>query len=189
MCSTLSQAASGPPIEFTLICDYVKNTVTLQGGFGMRLIWLPSMAVGIEQIDDQHRALLEMAGVICAADAAAIPVLLDTCTERLLAHFATEECILRRLGYAHMVAHARIHSLFRAALGQRRALVADAPAGFDRGEFADWISKWLIDQMLREDIQYKSFVAERRGRQHARCRCLDEGVEPGGDCLYCVSPA
>jgi hemerythrin-like metal-binding protein len=121
--------------------------------------------VGIEQIDNEHRRLFEIAGRVhdslatdsdAAIDAAraAIAELLDyTAT-----HFANEERLMESSGYPELEPHRILH----------RNLIVQAREMEMRAEFGErhvpvelnrFIYNWLVDHIMDNDRKFGQFMA------------------------------
>jgi len=79
------------------------------------LTWMDEYALGIEEVDTDHRALIELINNLYAAlDAGAsdkdIVRFLAEVHMRIAAHFAVEERLMRRTGYAEYDAHKGDHA-------------------------------------------------------------------------------
>lgn len=77
--------------------------------------WMDEYALGIEEIDEDHRALITLINELYAAldagsgDADIVRFLTEVHT-RIAAHFAVEERIMRRSGYTEYDAHKGDHA-------------------------------------------------------------------------------
>lgn len=108
------------------------------GGAGIiTLQWSESYECGEETIDAQHRRLFELANRLigtaldAAIDRTASKAALDELLEHVARHFADEEIILERKGYAHLETHRRAHAglLARAARLKQKAEAEEIPLG------------------------------------------------------------
>ena len=82
------------------------------------LVWTPLLAIGVSEIDAQHKALFERAGKFEAAVRAREPYYrLEDLFAYLLdyarVHFAAEEQLMRDMGYPRLAEHVQEHSEFR----------------------------------------------------------------------------
>lgn len=114
-----------------------------------KALWDESLAIGVEQIDGQHRELFSR-----------FEKLLDACKEgrgrdelnRILEflndyvheHFAAEEEFMASSGYAELPEHQGEHEVFRGKLDDLRQIYADNGAGMDllittNATVLDWI--------------------------------------------------
>lgn len=127
-----------------------------------RLTFLPSFALGIAEIDDDHRRLIELSNAIADAiergDFVCCDSLFAEFMEQCRAHFGREERHLYASGYPEAAVHAVEHQeLMRRATETReycRNQVLHAEAG---GCYAKLI-EFLIADILKADIRFKSFI-------------------------------
>lgn len=123
----------------------------------LHLMWKSSYDCGDPVIDREHRALFHLANELldCAsAEVApqAFRMALDALLAHLVGHFAHEEAILRRHGYADIERHAELHQCLIA-----RALALRAQAEQEGLAFGDLV------QFLAQDVVARHMLhADRR---------------------------
>lgn len=76
--------------------------------------WLEIWASGNEEIDSQHRLLVDIGNQllskqICGSDASEESLLLQKFQQELVNHFVCEEKLMRDTGYPYAINHSRIH--------------------------------------------------------------------------------
>jgi hemerythrin-like metal-binding protein len=86
------------------------------------LTWSPSLAIGVVEIDEQHRTLFERAGRFAAAvhgheRNTRLEELFAFLAEYAVEHFASEERLMRTVGYPDLEQHAAEHRAFKQRLG------------------------------------------------------------------------
>src|SRR5512137_2961281 len=86
------------------------------------MTWTPSLAIGVPEVDDQHRTLFERAGRFAAAvhgheRNARLEELFEFLAEYALEHFASEERLMRSVDYPDLEVHAAEHRSFKQRLG------------------------------------------------------------------------
>ncbi|MBP8298533.1 MAG: diguanylate cyclase, partial [Burkholderiales bacterium] len=94
------------------------------GASALHLIWMEGYECGEPVIDAEHRELFRLANALIDAAVqkpAAVAGELDALLEHVRLHFADEEAILARMGYAHLEEHQRAH----AGLLRRAAMLQD----------------------------------------------------------------
>lgn len=120
------------------------------------LHWTADLDTGIEEIDQQHKQLVDCINALYDAHhsgsrermAQAIAELVD-CT---VAHFAFEELLLEQSDYPLFAAHARLHHNF---IQKITALQSRFAAGEAVGqEFLDLMETWLFVHIRRNDHGY-----------------------------------
>jgi hemerythrin-like metal-binding protein len=132
------------------------------------LTWSPSLAIGVPEIDDQHRTLLERAGRFAAAvhgqeRSARLEELFDFLSKYALEHFASEERLMRSVDYPDLERHAAEHRGFRERLGSL------APQWDSEGEstamllaLLGFLDSWLTEHVRGSDQRLGVFLRARR---------------------------
>lgn len=132
------------------------------------LTWSPSLAIGVPEIDDQHRTLFERAGRFAAAvhgheRNARLEELFDFLAEYALEHFASEERLMRSVDYPGLEQHQAEHGAFKQRLG---SLV---PQWDSEGEstamllaLLGFLDSWLTEHVRGSDQRLGVFVRTRR---------------------------
>ncbi|MDR1969505.1 MAG: bacteriohemerythrin [Burkholderiaceae bacterium] len=120
------------------------------------LHWMPELDTGIEEIDIQHRRIVEYINRLYELrDSPNREGLADVIAEMVdytISHFAFEEGVMDSASYMFAGPHKRVHELFT-----RR--VADFQRRFEAGEnvTADlhgMLSRWLFNHIRNEDHGY-----------------------------------
>lgn len=122
------------------------------------LTWSDTLSVGVKEIDEQHRALLELANALHAATlagaaSAELNRLLGELIRRTAVHFATEERLFNETRYPDAQAHRREHEELVAQVNSLKQRV-------DRGglalnaEIAQYLATWLLEHIEGADRQY-----------------------------------
>lgn len=130
----------------------------------IELRWTESMGVGVDQLDDDHRGLIEtmrrMQRQIRQRDAV-VPATVDALSAAMLEHFMREERMLASCGYPELAYHARGHhaaaqrlEALRESLGQGDWAAAEIAAE----EFA----AFFLFRMIIDDMDYKWYLIDRQ---------------------------
>ncbi len=143
---------------------------------GFNALWRPDLSTGIREVDMQHRELLlqvtALEGAARTGDLQKADDALAYLERYAVEHFATEERIMRDLGYPRLEAHRSLHLGFAAQLGRRKAAHAETRSQtvllFELGR---WMEAWLSEHVMGADAEMARFV---RGRTSAT-----QPVEPG----------
>lgn len=137
------------------------------------LLWRPEFMTGIQDIDEQHRILIDTlheANAQLAKDAS-LPVL-EKITQDLLGyalyHFDTEESLMHELGYMESepeqaARHQEQHRLFSAKV---LAVREDLKAGklIEREVLLGFLSDWLENHILKTDQDMVASVRQNKGQ-------------------------
>lgn len=118
--------------------------------------WQPIMALGIEFMDDEHRAMIDgvtaLATAFSGSDVAAARHAFDAVLAQAESHFANEELAMRqhRMAQADYSAHKAEHDDFLVQLRFFRDRLGRCD-GKLHGDILEFISAWLISHMLGQD--------------------------------------
>jgi hemerythrin-like metal-binding protein len=136
------------------------------------LQWNDNLCVGVAEIDEQHRILVntlnEAHAKLCDDSS---PEQFEQITRDLLSyalyHFETEEEIMKRLGYAEEKTdechrHLQEHRNFSATVvNARENLKSGKPV--DRRQLLSFLNDWLVNHILKTDKLLARFVHEKEG--------------------------
>jgi hemerythrin len=122
--------------------------------------WKDEYSLGIAEIDEQHKSLLQGFSVVEQtlrdgrgwADTHYAIVELTTLAIR---HFSFEEALMRLFGYPHLDDHEHGHRYFFIRLEEieRQALRASAES-----EMVEFLREWLTRHILGDDRGYAAYI-------------------------------
>lgn len=130
------------------------------------LHWRPNMSLGVEDIDDDHKALIEVLNrlhyqIVAGDEPRQIESVFDELADYCGRHFVREEASMEQGGYPAAAAHAKMHrELAERLQGYRDQYHADAK-GFDHHAFYDFVSEWLLVHVLDEDMKLAPYLRPR----------------------------
>ena len=123
--------------------------------------WDDSLSVGIEEIDEQHKVLVDMVNKMHEAihqrhGSDAVIGILNNLAEYTRIHFAVEESLMRILNYPDYDDHKHIHEDLLHTVQDLQEKVASGKKsiGF---ELMHFLKTWLTKHIMEEDMQYSSF--------------------------------
>jgi hemerythrin len=124
----------------------------------MPIQWTQDLAVGVEEIDRQHRELYANVASLHEAMRAQrlerIPGILEFLQRYALEHFEAEERHMASTGYPHLEAHRAAHRDFVASfLRHREACQGRGVRPSAVVELSDWIGRWLREHVRTVDGQ------------------------------------
>lgn len=134
---------------------------------GQRPRFEAKFLVGIEQVDNEHRRLFEIAGrvydALATGDAAATRAAQSAVAELLDytdTHFANEEALMEAAAYPELEAHQKLH---RHLLSRARdmAIRSEFEEQFIVLELNRFLYNWLVDHIQAEDRKFGDFMAAR----------------------------
>ncbi|WNO11127.1 bacteriohemerythrin [Teredinibacter sp. KSP-S5-2] len=120
--------------------------------------WSDELSVGIEEIDDQHKVLVDLLNQLHAAiherrgNDVALPIL-NRLIEYTRIHFAVEESLMRILNYPDFETHKEHHEqLIDQVLEMHQKVIKDnKKLGF---ELLHFLKNWLTKHIMSEDKLY-----------------------------------
>ena len=127
-----------------------------------RILWTEEMSVGHDEIDGDHRMLIDLINQLATADTsndrASAEFVIDELIQYTVQHFAREEELLERLGYADLENHMGSHlALTRRVLALRERFV-NGLSGRLSSDILDFLSNWLTNHILKDDMRYAPLI-------------------------------
>ena len=124
------------------------------------LQWVEDLNTGIEEIDIQHRRIVDYINRLHelreSPDRAALSEVIAETVDYTISHFAYEERMLEDSGYAFTDLHKRVHELFTRRVGEMQTRFE---AGEDVAqELHTMLSRWLFSHIRNEDHCYVDAV-------------------------------
>ena len=123
--------------------------------------WKSTYNLGLQEIDEQHRSLLDLTNKIWRAivrrsDQIVVLPLLEELEKYTVAHFAAEETFMRTTGYPGFEKHKIEHQSFieRIAVEKRKTDNGSA-VSLDLMHF---LRDWLVDHIQFSDRNYAEFT-------------------------------
>jgi hemerythrin-like metal-binding protein len=126
---------------------------------GPYLSWKESYSVGNEQIDAQHRQILDFINEMYAAiqlDSAQTVVrpLLDRLVDYTVRHFRYEEGLMQAYGYPDLARHAELHDKMR----QRTIALRDNANLLTGKDLLNFLREWWSCHIQDEDQRYAPYL-------------------------------
>lgn len=130
------------------------------------LHWRPNMSLGVEDIDDDHKALIEVLNrlhyqMVAGDEPRQIESVFDELAAYCSRHFVREEALMEQCGYPDGEAHARMHLELADRLQRYRDEYHADAEGFDHAAFYDFLSEWLLVHVLEEDMKLAPYMRSR----------------------------
>jgi hemerythrin len=126
--------------------------------------WSDDLSVGIEEIDEQHKVLVELVNKMHEAihqrhGSDVVISILNDLADYTRIHFAVEESLMRILNFPGYEGHKEIHEELLHSVQDLQEKVASGKRsiGF---ELMHFLKKWLTKHIMEEDMQYSSFFIE-----------------------------
>ena len=127
--------------------------------------WSDVLSVGIEEIDAQHRVLVDLVNQMHEAihqhkGTAAVNEILGKLADYTRIHFAVEESLMRILDYPDYQTHKQHHEELVAEVRELQRKVNDEHKSISF-ELLQFLKKWLINHIIHEDKLYgPHFIAK-----------------------------
>ncbi|MDH5571017.1 MAG: bacteriohemerythrin [Gammaproteobacteria bacterium] len=127
--------------------------------------WSDNLSVGIEEIDRQHRKIIDYINLLDEAvfekDTDKAKQVLDGLVTYTITHFAFEEDLMKKMEYEFFTGHKQVHESFT-----RR--IADYQTRFNNGEnvsrkLLSELRIWLTNHIKKDDQDY---APKLRGVKH-----------------------
>lgn len=131
------------------------------------LEWSDRYAIGIPEIDTQHRELFQAINRLLAACSqgsgkAVLPEVLDFLGNYVVNHFATEERYMEKYQYPGLPQHRQIHQGFvNTFLGFRKQAEAEGPGLGLVVRVNQVLVDWLKNHILHVDQDMGKFLREK----------------------------
>ncbi|WP_298137696.1 bacteriohemerythrin [Acidiferrobacter sp.] len=122
--------------------------------------WDPSLSVGINVIDNQHRRIVEYINELADAmerkDRTAVGGILDGMIDYTLTHVGFEESLMDRAGYPIAAEHKLVHQSFAKRMTDYKRRFNEG-GDITRQLFSD-LQMWLTNHIKRDDKDYSRAV-------------------------------
>lgn len=126
------------------------------------LVWHDFLEIGVDFIDDDHRRLLRIMQNIKEAiednDFTKCTRLLNKLITEAREHFSREEEYLLKVKYPDLVGHKAYHRELLLQADTTKRICEGTVTDHDLKECFDAMANFLIDDILRGDIQFKSYL-------------------------------
>jgi len=125
----------------------------------MELIsWKDSLNVGIVEIDEQHKKLVGLINKLFEAMANGksseiMQSVLSELSNYVLTHFATEEKLMKQLGYEDYEYHKQEHNYFIEKLNEFKIKFSSGKASISL-ELLNFLKDWLLKHIIGTDRKY-----------------------------------
>ncbi|MDG4475774.1 bacteriohemerythrin [Thiovibrio frasassiensis] len=131
----------------------------------MKIIeWHEKFSVGIKEIDDQHKDLIEILDALYYAMLKAKgSELVETTLEKVLqytkTHFATEELLFKKYSYPEEKAHKAEHdAMLKKVMAFQRDFTNGELIGVDLMQF---LNSWFVEHLQTTDYRYVEFFKKK----------------------------
>jgi hemerythrin-like metal-binding protein len=124
--------------------------------------WKDEYSVGITEIDDQHKGVIEQISVINAAidnreGWSDVFFKLEKLREHARFHFALEESLMRMHGYPKQAEHVEQHKHFLDKLDQLQMTTLSRQVTMNT---INYVSNWYSDHMQKQDKEFVRYIID-----------------------------
>ncbi len=133
----------------------------------MKIEWDPTLEVGVEAIDEQHKELFRRLDRLLQAmhahqGAVEVGRLLDYLGEYVVAHFGEEEAVMRDRDYPGYPAHKAEHEAFLKDFQMLRAeYLSSGPTAVIAIRVTNRVTAWLREHIYRIDRALGQYLQRR----------------------------
>lgn len=130
------------------------------------LNWTEEYAVGVEELDRQHREIVTLLNewaerTELTSATAEFAELLSVTLEKITSHLKYEEALLRKHGYPDIEHHVELHNKLLDTIEDVSIEVASTSRG-SALPIVDCLSReWWKHHILEEDMKYRAFFEEK----------------------------
>ena len=126
------------------------------------LRWHDFLKIGVEFIDDDHRKLLlimrDIKNTIEQKNYSKCVALLDALLSEAEGHFSREEKYLEEVKYPGLKEHKKYHDDLLVKADSIKKICQGIETEHDLKECFDGMANFLVDDILRGDIKFKSYL-------------------------------
>ena len=127
--------------------------------------WQESFSVGVSEMDSQHKKLIGMINRLIKeqkvlTNPETIAELLTEMTDYVEEHFRAEEYLMAEYGYERKSIHEQMHKEFTDKTISFCS-ATDIGPNILSNALLEYLSSWLVDHILAEDMKYKDFFRDK----------------------------
>lgn len=128
------------------------------------IVWKDEYSVGVAEFDEQHQGLIALINRLTEEGqrAGTIEGVLDALDRYVKEHFRAEEALMHAHQYEGLEEHRTQHEVFEEWLSAVKQTYRFTADGDVFGETVNaFLRNWLINHILRTDMDYKPVLAKR----------------------------
>ncbi|MCG5243398.1 bacteriohemerythrin [Azospirillum doebereinerae] len=124
--------------------------------------WSRWMSVGNDDLDEDHRVLIEIVNRLCTEASQHDPAVIEATLDELIAytrhHFAAEEACMREANYPTYAAHKALHDALTRQVERYRETFLANREGISGEEVFIFCADWLGKHILKEDTRFGEYA-------------------------------
>ncbi len=122
--------------------------------------WSLEYSVGIRNIDEEHKKLFEIISSIEDSKAISVIEVLKSMVEYSKKHFSSEETYMKKIYYPQLDYHVQLHRQFEEQIIKYLTALKKGDE-LDLKNIRNFLEKWLINHILKEDKKIGNFIHSR----------------------------
>ncbi|MQX36549.1 bacteriohemerythrin [Roseospira navarrensis] len=127
------------------------------------LNWTSDLETGIEVVDRDHKMLVDLLNQAhdcmgAEEEPATLGSVLNALIDYTAFHFAREERLMQAANYRDVDAHRDMHAALTTRVREIRTRYASEPTTVSAREVMEFLRRWLIDHILKQDFRYRADV-------------------------------
>jgi len=132
-----------------------------------RIVWRDRMAIGVAEIDDDHRRLVDYVNALEEAvnavrfDARAVAACLQGLIAYAGRHFALEERLMQAVGFPHFAEHRRRHQEGHEELLRLQRAFEALPVKDTALQVYRFAANWLVKHVIMTDKEIAAYLPKR----------------------------
>jgi len=131
---------------------------------GIQFLWDETYTVGNPTLDEQHKRIFELANSLPeVVDEELIKGILWRLFKHVNEHFATEEKMMKDIGYPKLVEHRKLHDELITKLSDISTHSFDTDQSIF--QFKKFIYDWIIEHIMNVDRDYFRFAQEKKANE------------------------
>jgi hemerythrin len=124
--------------------------------------WSDDFKLGEAEIDREHWGLFALINDLSdkhaqGAGDASITSAIDALAAYVDVHFQHEERLMRAVGYPELDSHIELHVALARRVEEYKSRCVRQAARFDFDGFTAFLTEWLTDHILHEDMQFAKY--------------------------------
>ena len=128
------------------------------------IIWDDFLSVGIDEIDEDHRRLVDLFNLLSHSvaegdDPAYVAALLEELINCTAWHFSHEERLMLKYGYGEYAEHKAEHKDLIEGVRQLQRKILQK-GGLKAGEDLEFLEQWLTGHILSNDMKLGAYLTE-----------------------------
>lgn len=132
-----------------------------------RIEWNPTLSIGIEDIDSDHKGLIDFYNQIVSSVDDGVDILrileeLSFMCRYIILHFDREEMYMRSIDYPALSSHIATHDLLSRCFSLRYESLMHHRRIKDLHEMVDFIGTWLTEHIQNDDVAIGVFARSLR---------------------------